>query len=147
MQRKNEVLLRKHLSACNAVALAIGPFVLGRVATAAPVFLPYFVDSAPVQLEFFPAGSRAITRHFHLDYNRKTRRIVCKKEISCIFVMLFNKKYLLMKKNLIKLLIQIVIYVCVAVAGYFGITLFSSCQGLHYWSSGSRTDSIYYEHR
>lgn len=52
-----------------------------------------------------------------------------------------------MKKNLIKLIIQIVIYICVAVAGYFGISFVSSCSGLHYWSSGTRSDSIYYEAR
>lgn len=52
-----------------------------------------------------------------------------------------------MKKETIKLLMKILLYVLTAVAGYYGISLVSSCQGLHYWSTGTRTDTIYYEGR
>ena len=52
-----------------------------------------------------------------------------------------------MKKKTINLILKIAMYVITAVAGYYGISLMSSCQGLHYWSTGSRIDSIYYEGR
>ena len=52
-----------------------------------------------------------------------------------------------MKKKTIKLILKIVFYVLTAVAGYYGITLVSSCHGLRYWSTGTRIDSIYYEGR
>lgn len=52
-----------------------------------------------------------------------------------------------MKKKTIKIILQVISYVVMAVAGYYGISLVSSCQGLHYWSTGTRVDSIYYEAR